>query len=113
VIALMGHFIEPTANVRVGGRGVEQEARALERCREWSNEAALQVAVEAFDLALGARSIRSAQPRPEAVLLGECLQSRVPSMLACSIGIAIDDDRRGVVEEHLGRDAAEVPERLP
>jgi len=44
--------LSPSTDMHVGRNRVELEARALQRRRQWHEEAALEVAVEAFHLAL-------------------------------------------------------------
>jgi hypothetical protein len=56
----------------------------------------LEVAVEALDLALGLRAIRSAQPQREAAFLGQLQQPIVPAVQPGPIGIAFDHHRRAL-----------------
>src|SRR5690606_17978211 len=81
------------------------------QCRAQGNEeAALQIAVEALDFALGTRSIGLAHPQLKTVLLCHLEHAGMPAMQLRPIGIALDNDRLGVVEQHLARYATEVLE---
>src|SRR6185437_5322408 len=111
VNARVRHFAQPATDMYVRGDRVELETRALERGRQRYQEAALEVTVEAFHLALRFRSIRSAQAQAEPELLGQGQQSGVPSMLALTVGVALDDDGLGVVEQDMARHATEVDQR--
>ena len=109
---LIGHLREPATDVRVGCRHIEAQASLLEGRGQRDTKTALQVSVEAFDLALGLGAIRLAHTRGEAELLGDGQQPVVPAMLAGAVGIALGDDGARVVEQHVLGYAAEVDEGL-
>ena len=101
-----------TADVGVGGCHVERETGALEGGGERRNEAALEVAVEAFDLACGLRPIGPAGLGSKTELIGERGQCRMRPVLALAVGIGLDHDRASAMEKHLLGDATEVDEGL-
>src|SRR5690606_22428275 len=86
--------------------------RLLESGSQRYAEAALQIAVEAFDLTLGLGSVRLADAWREAELLGHCQQPVVPPMVAVTVCIALNDDGACVIEQHLLRHASEIDEGL-
>jgi len=57
VHALVGDLDQPAANMGVGGRDIELQPGCLEAGGERRDEGFLEVAVEAFDLALGLGSV--------------------------------------------------------
>jgi hypothetical protein len=66
VHAPIGHGVEPAPHLAVGQGDVQLQAAGLQRRQQRHQEAALQVAVEAFDLALGPGPVRPAQAQLEA-----------------------------------------------
>src|SRR5690606_15092412 len=75
-------------------------------------KAALQISVEAFDLALGLGAIWLAHTWGEAELLGDGHQPVVPPVVAGTVCITLNDDGPRVVEQHVLRHTAEVGEGL-
>src|SRR3990167_7548657 len=112
VNTLVCDVVQPATDVGIGSRDVEHQARALECRRQRRDEALLEIAIEALDLALGLGAIRSTHARPEAELVGQREQVRMPAMLARAIGIALDDDGLGIIEQQLVRHSAEVDQGL-
>ncbi len=109
---LMGDLIEPAADVGIGRRHVQDQSGALERGGQRRDEAALEVAVEALDLALGLGPVGATDPRAKAVLLGQRRQGRMPAMPAVTVGVALGNDGAGVIEQRLFGDAAKIDKRL-
>src|SRR5262249_15322819 len=73
------------------------------------NGVALDVTDAALVLALGARPIRRAGPRPEAPVIGKSVQPLVETHLAGG-RIVVIDQRPRVVKQHLLRHPAKAPE---
>ena len=99
VLAAVGDRVEPGEQLAVQVLEVGEDAA--------HEEAVLEVADRAFDLALGAGPVGPAEARREAVAAGEVEQAGV---VAGAVGEALQDDHLGVVVEHLGGHAAEVGE---
>lgn len=110
--ALVRDLVQPLADMGIGGGGIEQQAGTVERGRQRRHEAALEVAVEALDLALGAGAVGTADAGPEVEGRGQVQQRRMPAVLAFAVGVALQDDGAGVVEEQVLRHAAEEDEGL-
>src|SRR5690606_28048128 len=110
VNALVGDLLQPAADVRVGSFDIEMQAGTLERGGQRGDEALLEVAVEALDLALGSGPVRPADPRAEAILLGKRGEFALPPMLSCAVGVALGDDAARVIEQHLRGYTPEIGE---
>ncbi len=98
----VGDLAHPPAEMRFQRRPAEE--------RVPGDRIALDVADAALVLALRARPVRGAGPRPEAPVIGEGREPLVEADLARRCVVMIDQ-RPGVVEQHLARHPAEVPER--
>src|SRR5690606_32789666 len=100
VYALVGDVAQPRSDAPIGAGDIQGQAGATEGCGQGDDEAALQITVEAFHLALCASPIRTAHAWYEPVMFGQLEQLGVPAVLALTIDIALDDNRLGVVEQH-------------
>ena len=98
-IAHVGDLAHPPGEMRLERRPAG-EAAARDRV-------VLHVADAALVLALGPRPVRRAGPRPEAPVAREGVQPRVEPHLARRRVVMLDQ-RPGVVEQHLLRNAAEM-----
>src|SRR5947207_6946566 len=105
-------FAQPASDFDIGGVSVQQQSSRLQARSQWYVEALAQISVEAFNLALGARSVGTAYAWDETVCVGEVEQCSMKSMQSDAVSIARDDHTFGVVEQHLARDATEVFECL-
>ena len=79
VHARIGDLAQPGADTCVGSVAIDREPFGTELARQRYVEARAQVANEAFDLALGLRPIRPAQPRHEPVMMREVEEGAVGS----------------------------------
>ena len=59
----MRHALQPGTYVRIGRRDVQPQASLVQGSRQGRDEAVLQVAIEALNLALGAGSVGPAGAR--------------------------------------------------
>src|SRR5438105_7465688 len=106
------HALQPRSDMGVRGGHIELETGLRQSRCERHQEARLEVAVEALDLAFSLGSVRPAQPWPKAKLLSHGQKIPMEAMLADTIGVALDDHGGRVIKEHVRRDPAEVDERL-
>lgn len=66
----VGHLRQPAAYVLVGGLYIQLQPGLFERGGQRHDEALLEIAIEALDLALGLGPIGTAYLRREAIALG-------------------------------------------
>ncbi|CZT26279.1 hypothetical protein PCPL58_p4091 (plasmid) [Pseudomonas cerasi] len=110
---LMSDFVEPLADMCVGRHHIQRQTRTLERSGQRGNETALQIPVEALNLALGLGTVRAADLGNKTKLIGQRSQSGMPTVLALPKSISLGDDGSGVIKQCLLGHAAKVSERLP
>lgn len=67
---LVGNLCQPGADMGVRRAHVEQQACLFEGGGQWCDKAALEIAVEALDLAFGLGPVGEADPGTKAKLLG-------------------------------------------
>jgi hypothetical protein len=108
----VGHFRQPRSDMRVGRLDVELQASHLQAGGQRHQEASLEIAVEAFDLALSLGPVGPANPRHKPVNLGHAQRSRMPLMLSVAVRVTFDDDALGIIKQHMFGNAAEVDRRL-
>jgi len=104
VDARVGDLVEPDPYFAVRRRDVDE--RFLRRLQRHQERFA-QIAVEAFDFAFGLRPVRRCEPDRRAVVFGDVEQMRIEAVNPA----ALQDDRLGVVGEHLTGNAAEERRR--
>src|SRR5690554_1984294 len=106
--ALVRHPFEPRTYVRIGRGYVQPQSGLIEgRCQR-RDEAALQITIEAFNLAFGASAVGSAGAGDKAIALRHRQQPSIPAMTAFAVGIALDHDGLGVVEQDFLRNPTKV-----
>lgn len=98
--------------MNVGDIGLQAQTTCLKRRGQGHDEAALEVRIEALHLSLSLGAIWPAQPRREAACLGQLGQLVVPAMPPRTVRVTLDDDRLGIVKQHVLRDATEIVERF-
>ena len=104
--ARIGDPPEPTRHGRIRGVMVRHDTGLLHAGGKWHPETALHIADEALHLTLRLGAVRPAQPRQEASMAGIVEQAGMETVPAGTIGVALQDHRLHVVEQHLARHAA-------
>src|SRR5690606_8856109 len=106
----VGDFVEPSQHFAISGLHIELQSGRTQCRVQRHQEAALQVAVEALDLALRASPIWLTHPQLKAILVSHLEHAGMPAMQLRPVGIALEDHRLGVIEQHLTRYTPEVLE---
>lgn len=98
--ALVGNFLQPVPDLSVGCNHVKMQTCLLELGGQRNVERPAQVAIEAFNLAFGARPIGAAEFDDKAAVFGVVEKAGVVTMLTWPIDITFDNDGLHVVVEN-------------
>jgi hypothetical protein len=112
VNAHVRHLAQPSPDRQVRRLAVDNQSFLGQPTGERHVEALPQVADEPFDLALGLRAIRCAQPGPETAVTGKVEKARMKAVSTPAVAVPLQHDRAHIVVEHLARHAAEGEERI-